>query len=341
LEGGNGDDVYRFGRGSGNDIIFNAADDYTTAVDTVEFGAGITPDDLGLLKEDDDLRIRIKETGDSLVVRYGSSEGLYKIDQFKFADGMTLSAAEFEARGVAIYAHNHYGAYLDLHGTSVDDRLYGSGSEYETLYGDAGNDTLYAGDANGTLNGGLGNDTYFFSKGSSGMHRIINTVADNATTTDTVEFGAGIAVTDLELLRIYDAFCIRIKGTSESLIFDSSFSNEIAMVDQFRFADGTVLTAVELVARGYGVFAYDGNDTYTVSKGSGESTIYNYTPDYAAGTSTVLFDADITEADLALVKDGDDLRINIAGLTDSLLSTNGSPATPSRSISLELPRFRG
>jgi hypothetical protein len=54
----------------------------------VEFGSGITPDDLELLNEGGVLRINIKGTYDSLI---GYA------DQYKFADGTLVSAAQLDA----------------------------------------------------------------------------------------------------------------------------------------------------------------------------------------------------------------------------------------------------
>jgi trimeric autotransporter adhesin len=312
LWGGDGDDIYRFGRGSGVDLINSGCADPAADFDKVEFGAGITPDDLELVK-DGDFQIGIKGMSDVLIINNWAY-----LDQFSFADGTALSVAEFETRGITVFAPSSSGFYNDFYGAAGNDRIHGIGNGNDRLYGLDGNDTLYAGTYNDTLTGGRGDDTYVFERSSSGAHLIDNKADDYATATDTVAFGVGITPDDLELLRVGNSLQIRIRETSESLWLDW-FSDNACRIKQFRFADGTVLSAAELEARGYGVFGTNGSDTYTIKRGSGATTIYNYSSYYASTTDTVAFGEGIFETDLALMKDGDDLRINIAGLTDSLI----------------------
>ena len=88
LDGGQGYDIYRFGIGSGTDTLGRGSIRSEGDTNTVEFGSGITPDDLELLNEGGVLRINIKGTYDSLI---GYA------DQYKFADGTLVSAAQLDA----------------------------------------------------------------------------------------------------------------------------------------------------------------------------------------------------------------------------------------------------
>ena len=335
LQGDGGNDTYKFGRGGGMDTINNNAADYTTTTDAVEFGEGITSADLDLAKEGYDLRINIAGSTDSLIIRNWFSGDSCKVDQFRFADGTVLTAAQMES--MAGKVHGTTGGD-SLNGTSANNTMYGYGGD-DNLSAGAGDDILDGGKGNDTLTGDAGNDTYKFGRGS-GVDRVSNWASDYASTTDTVEFGAGITVNDLELVIDsavgYNNLRINIKGSSDSLMIDNWFNGDAYKVDRFLFADGTELTAAQLEAKGckvYGpyhngsrgndrMYGYLGDDTYKFGRGSGVDTIVNYARDYATTTDTVEFGAGITAADLKLVKYRDDLRINITGATDSLIMNN-------------------
>ncbi|PKL52084.1 MAG: hypothetical protein CVV37_03135, partial [Nitrospira bacterium HGW-Nitrospira-1] len=100
-----------------------------------------------------------------------------------------------------------------LVGTNTGDAIRG-GDGNDSLYGNAGNDTLDGGAGEDILNGGNGNDTYKFGIGS-GQDTISD--YDSTTNTDTVEFGAGIASTDLELIKNNNDLKILINGQTDTL----------------------------------------------------------------------------------------------------------------------------
>jgi Ca2+-binding RTX toxin-like protein len=343
-EGSAGNDIYKFNIGSGVDTIYEGGYDAASTTDTVEFGQGITLDNIELFIIGGDsygtssLQINIKGTTDSLIIEnyiggFAGDYSYYKIDQFKFADGTVLTSTQLEALGCQEYGSMDNDT---LPGISGGDIIFGYAGN-DTLRGYAGDDTLDGGAGNDYLYGGVGNDTYKFDIGS-GVDRISNWSSDYASTTDIVEFGAGITISDLELVRDngHDgSLRINIKDTSDSLLLDSWFSGDAYKVDQFKFADGTVLTAAQLESMGckvYGstfndtnimgsmgndkLYGYTGDDTYKFSRGSGVDKIYNYAPDYATAVDTVLFGTNISTEDLKLMKYGDDLLIKINGNYD-------------------------
>lgn len=338
LEGGTGNDTYKFSLGSGSDTIW----DYSYGTDTVDFGEGITVADIELVKENSNLRVNIKGTTNSLIIKDWFSGDSYKIEQFKFADGSLLTPADLDAIGYKVY------------GTSGSDYLNGSNASddingYEgndSLGGGSGNDVLDGGAGNDYLNGGTGNDTYKFSLGSGQ-----DTIIDGDSTVgniDTIEFGAGITSTDIELVKEDSNLRINIKGTSDSLIIQSWFGGNDFKIEQFKFADGTILTSSDIDAIGYKVYGtsgndwlygsnlseeiygyegddylagYGGNDTYKIGLGSGQDTIWDYDY-YMNGIDTVEFGEGINSGDIELIKEGYHLRVNIKGTTDSLLIQN-------------------
>ncbi len=368
LEGGYGSDIYKFEKGGGVDTIYNYYElDSATTTDMVEFGEGITSDDLELIGEGNDLRIHIRDTYDSLIIHDGLGEMTSFIDQFQFVDGTILTPAQLKARGWAVY------------GSAGNDVLFGGGQMFgydgdDKINGSNGNDIIDGGKGNDTIYSAAGDDTYIFGIGS-GVDTLSGVMTNN-----TVAFGEGIAADDLELIQEGNNFRINIQGTSDALIIKDWFSTEVAKIGQFTFSDDTVLTAAQMEAKGYSVadagityygtdnddliqgggghdklYGYDGNDTlygntgddslfggngndvldggagfdtlqgdggsdtYTFGRGSGVDTINNFTADYATTTDTVAFGEGISSADLDLVKEGSDLHINIAGSTDACI----------------------
>ncbi|MBN1364873.1 MAG: putative Ig domain-containing protein [Syntrophaceae bacterium] len=384
LSGGSGNDTYKFNIGDGVDTIYNSSYDYQSSIDTVEFGEGITPYDLELLSEaggsyywSTSLRINIKGTSDSLIISswfdgYGGDFSCYKVDRFQFADGTVLTAEQLEALCCQVYGSM---AGDNLPGSSGDDIMFGYAGD-DILQGKAGDDTLDGGEGNDKLYGQAGNDTYRFGIGG-GVDRISNSSSDYALTTDTVEFSEGITVNDLELVRdnglmlhtigdysnywysVTEAdLRINIKGTSDSLIIQNWFNDDTYKVDQFKFADGTVLTAAQLESIGctvYGsqfddsyiggyytaradcshryfcsylggsigndiIYGCAGDDIYSFGIGSGIDEIFNYSDDYTWATDKVLFGAGTSAASLKTYKYDDDLLIKINGNYD--ITTN-------------------
>ena len=154
----------------------------------------------------------------------------------------------------------------NVDGGSGNDVQIGS-SNIDILAGGEGNDILDGGESNDVLSGGLGSDTYIFRIGS-GNDTINNYAADYATTIDTVMFGPGITLSDLEMVELwpYD-MRINILGTTDSLLMSQwfnhggNYNSEAYRVDKFVFDDGTVMTAAELEsALGYKVYGTENND---------------------------------------------------------------------------------
>jgi len=144
LQGNSGSDIYIFGRGNGADIIQNYAGDYAAATDRLQLDVSI--DDVAVAKENNDLRISIKETTDSILIWDWFIGSLYQIDQIQFSDGTVLDSLHLEGK-----------IANTINGTDVSDTIIG-GSFSDTIYGYAGNDGLYGGGGTNLLYGGDGND---------------------------------------------------------------------------------------------------------------------------------------------------------------------------------------
>lgn len=157
LTGGTGNDTYVFSLGSGRDEIDNTAGDNATAVDTVEFGTGITISNVVLSQIGDDLLMAIGSSDSIAVKNYFSTGVDQKIDRITFASGAIWDQAAIALK-VAPLPGATEGPDL-INGTAAADSLAGLGGD-DTINGGAGNDLLDGGTGNDSLSGGTGDDTY-------------------------------------------------------------------------------------------------------------------------------------------------------------------------------------
>lgn len=232
LEGGNGSDTYLFGRGSGQDTIDNR-DTIVGKTDTLLFEADITPEQLQIIRSNNDLRLQIVGTTDSVTVRgYFLQNGtsISKIEIIRFANGaewtvdyvkmLALSGTEGQDT-VNGYISDDFidgGDGNDyLYGAAGNDTLWGSaGADY--LFGEAGDDVLWGGAGNDILYGGGissgigGNDIYIYRPGDG-----VDTIyGDTATNSDsTLRFEGGIHPNDIQVSRSGSSLLLSLKATSE------------------------------------------------------------------------------------------------------------------------------
>ena len=147
LSGGSGADVYLFGKGSGQDIIYNYDDHaFGTNLDTILLAANINAMSLRLTRHADDLVISLNDSRDRLCVQhYFSNDGAlsYAVENLKFADGTIWNIATIKSKV--------------LIGNVADDVLFGYASA-DTLSGGDGKDWLYGNAGNDLINGGNGGD---------------------------------------------------------------------------------------------------------------------------------------------------------------------------------------
>ena len=226
LEGHEGNDRYVFQAGYG--LLDIRDEDWSGGnVDTLEFGAGIRPEDIVVTRRDADLVLAIGDGGDRVTISFYFDNESNRIEQFRFADGTTWSSKDVELRQLVPEGTDAVDSiYGSARGESIDaragndlvqamdgdDRIDGgSGSDY--LYGGAGNDTLTGGSGNESdiavetqwdqygsyygpnlkdvLNGGSGDDTFLVNADSG--YDLIQDEDGN----DRVLLGAGLSVDDI------------------------------------------------------------------------------------------------------------------------------------------------
>ncbi|MBU3696300.1 calcium-binding protein [Dechloromonas sp.] len=324
LSGGTGADVYLFGKGSGQDTVYNYDGEAVgTNADTIQLGAGIATTGVTLTRSSDNLIIGINGTGDTLTVQnYFNADGAssYVVENLRFADGTTWNYATVKSNLVTATVP----ASITVSGTAANETLNG-GLGNDTLYGNAGDDVLDGGAGNDYLNGGQGADTYLFGKGS-GQDTISNYDSDAVgTNADTVQFAADLTASDITLQRSSDDLLIGIKGTGDSLRIQSYFYQDGAygyVLENLKFADGTVWDINTVKAKL--LTASSENDTLTgyatadsLAGMAGDDVLYG-----RAGNDTI--DGGTGE-DQLFGEDGDDTLLGGAQY-DRLWGGNGNDA---------------
>ncbi len=254
--------------------------------DTVQFGAGISladltiswgeyvpqgetafPDDFATTHATLDLSWR-PDAGVRVLIPHSVREGTFDpfrdveyglgagIESFRFADGTRLSMVEMAARAGPTpnldphLADNVFvGTDRDesFSGSAGDDRADGGGGA-DTLYGGEGDDVLAGGPGDDPdLWAGNGNDRYRFARGD-GHDTIDNYDAFAASSTDAVEFGAGIAPGEVTVSRAGANLALAIGASGDGLTIRGFFAEDeryraASEIDEFRFDSGVVWSA--------------------------------------------------------------------------------------------------
>lgn len=164
LIGGPGADVYRFGWGSGQDLVYNNG--WDDALDTVELGAGIKQADVALTRDLDDLLISLVGSTDSLRVKdhFTSSEpNASKVDRLHFAeDGTVWDLSNFDPTGS-----------VSITGTAIQGQTLTASNTLADL--DGLGPISYQWNANGTAINGATGSAYTLTQAEVG--KVITVVA--------------------------------------------------------------------------------------------------------------------------------------------------------------------
>ncbi len=312
LEGGAGDDTYIYEPGDGSDVIVETDDG---DIDTLAFGRGIAPQDVSVVRDGDDLVLRV---GGQTITLAGQMVG----------NGAGVERVTFETLDVWT---------RDILISKLLEATAGSGND--SLTGGEGAQTLDGGAGDDTLAGGEGGDIYVFGAGD-GNDTIIESASEGH---DRLVFEAGI-LTGGTTFR-------RDPGNAENLLIETSSGDVITVRNQFsgggleevRFADGTILLrdsieqhafegsqtdgddiiigmpGVDMIRSGAGADQMDGGpgeDIYRYAPGDGHDRI---TDTGADNEDALLFGEGIAPEGLTLTRNGDDLVFTFAGsVGDSL-----------------------
>src|SRR3989454_8940212 len=343
LVGGPGNDTYLFGRGIGQDILFDL--NYSgNDMNTIRMGADVTPTDVTLQTNvNGDLLLGINGTSDQLTVANYFSDPVYQVDQVVFADGTIWDTNTILSQTPGLVLTDTTGGVY-LQGSPLADTLSGAG----------GNDTLA---------GGAGNDTYLFDRGY-GQDTIYD-LNYSGHDMNTIRMGADVAPTDVTLQTdVNGDLLLGINGTSDQLTVQNYFVDPVYQVEQIAFADGTIwdtntilsqtpglvlagtdgpdylqgspladvisgLGGDDYINAGAGNDTLDGgtgndtliggpgSDTYLFGRGYGRDEIFDF---QYSGTdfNTVRMAADISPDDVTVQSSQDNLVLSISGTEDQL-----------------------
>ena len=243
LVGGAGNDIYNFSLGDGQDTITDAA--VGAEGNVINFVAGITPDALTFVHDPAQQMLTIQVGGGADSIRllgFDPNTFQYVVETLRFADGSFVALADqLPLPGGVVEGTDE--ANIIRTGSGDDTVFAGAGND--VVYAGAGNDLLVGGDGADTLQGGAGQDQYLFDIGDGA-----DTIVDTAGEGNRLVFGAGLMSSVLTLER----------GTGNTLEIRGPLSGDrlqigalvpgASPISTFEFADGTVLTFEQFIARG-------------------------------------------------------------------------------------------
>lgn len=247
LVGGAGDDVYRFGFGSGRDVIEDGGGDWGRSV--LAFEPGVQPADVTCRQVNGDLVLTLATGRDQVILRnyfYPPQPGYADVFEIRFPDGTLWTPSSvmqrLEPQGAQVVGSP--GADT-LMGTAGADTIEGRDGN-DLLNGGAGDDLLLGGDGDDTLEGslgfdtlmgGLGNDTYRLT-GPWGQV-VIDEPVSLAGGFDVLEL-YDVASTDVQVNRVGNDLILLRQGSSDRITLSNYFNDDVfgpEAVEEIRFSD--------------------------------------------------------------------------------------------------------
>ncbi len=274
LDGGAGNDFYVFHLGDGHDVISDGTG--SQALNELVFGPGISLADLTFVHNpiQQSLTIQINGGSDSvklLGVDLNNVGGTTPVKLLTFADGSQVLLADQLPLASGLIEGDDGNETIRT-GTG-DDTLFADGGN-DTVDAGAGNDVLIGGTGNDTLLGGAGQDSYVFASGDG-----FDTIQDAVGEGNRLIFGSGISQANLSLGfrqvilpggseedpgTVIGYLVLRTGATGDGVEiegFDPFNQSAPIGIDQFVFADGTMLTSSQLLAPGLELVGTAGFDT--------------------------------------------------------------------------------
>jgi len=268
LSGNYGDETYVFNVGDGQDVI----SDDGNGTDTVQLGAGITASDVTVIQADngDDLVLLFVGSDDRIILNDTIDSTARRIEQVTFADGTVWTHADLLARSITSNGGDNvfYGGY------DAESILGGAGDD--TLNGRSGNDVLIGGSGNDLLTGNYGDDTYVFNMGDGQ-----DMISDDGSGSDTIQLGVGVVPTDVNVIQADNGtdLVLLFAGSDDRIILNDTVDNAGRRIERVIFANGTVWTHADLLARsilnssGDNVF-YGSYDAENIAGGAGDDALF-------------------------------------------------------------------
>ncbi len=302
LEGRGGDDTYIFGRGYGHDTII---DDVGLSVLAPYYDTLIFKDlnfaDVDVSRAVNSLTFTIRDTGETVTMQdqyvraWAGGDSWGAVDAFVFKD-QTFSFADFAP------------SKLPVIGTSAGEII--NGSEYgETIDGKGGDDVLF---------GYGGGDVYIFGLGYGRDTVVDGTGYAGFASYDYVHFNADVKLSDFTLSIVDRNLLFSHLNGQDSLTIVDQFRYGWLKVEEFDFADGTILTSdqvLEMVTTHRSTSANEDfagsalGDTYIYSRGGGNDSI-DESGIYGSPTDKLIL-TNVNANEIVLVRNGNDVTLEI------------------------------
>lgn len=282
LQGGVGSDTYLFDQGWGQDIIQDSNHPDNSDNDIIQFGMGIGSGDIAIRRFGQDLILRKIGSTDTVTVQDYFAGGFDSLEFIRFADGTQWDKNTINSILITgttgddlIYG---YDSSDTIDGLGGNDIINGRGGD-DVLLGAEGNDRLNGGDNDDTLIGGAGRDLLFGGAGNDIY--LLDSTSDTDEIADilgqnTIRFASNINLANLS------AFTSDAGGGQALTLTVNGYEAATITVGwtnfNFQFADGTVLSADELLLNFRDGPQYvNGNDNVnSLYGGKGADTLYGW-----------------------------------------------------------------
>jgi Ca2+-binding RTX toxin-like protein len=232
LYGEDGDDTYVWNVGDGRDTILDSQ-----GYNDLEFGEGITPEDVEVTRDERHLYITHKESEERIKVESWYAGFTNKLRAIRFQDGTIWDANYIDALLVPIEGTEGSDSIL---GYGTDDVILGHGGD-DIISGRGGDDVLIGGAGNDKLYGGAGDDVFVWEPGH-GSDRI-----SDGEGIDTLRFGEGVSAEKIRITRDADNLYLHM-GEGETICIEDWFRDEKNRLGKVEFADGTEWSTDEVEA---------------------------------------------------------------------------------------------
>ncbi|UWU23038.1 hypothetical protein N2601_08860 [Rhizobium sp. CB3060] len=349
LKGGVGSDTYLYASGDGSDVI----DDDVSFLDAGNVDVlkltNLSRSDVALSRDGDNLKVTINSTGAVITIdnQFLNPDAGFGIETITFADGASINRANILA---SVSDDSNSGGQI-ITGTSGDDDLAGT----------SGDDIFDGGLGNDSMNGGDGSDTYLYrlGDGSDG----IGDQSASTTNVDTLKF-VDINFADVNFSLSQNDLVATINPTGDVVSIYWQFLDASAGwgLEKMLFADGITMDlkhgnvvwqingtagddhitspmwgSAEVFNGGKGNDFLDGtagSDTYLYASGDGSDEINDDVGFLDDGNVDVLKLTDLNRSDIALSRDGSNLRVTIA-TTGNVITIDNQFLNPDAGFGIE------
>ena len=335
LHGYGGDDVYWLGVGTGSDTIKEHYRSEGDDGDVIKVKSGISESSVRLLRANHGATLHVQlldadgSVTDEMVVDRHFTVASARVERVEFTDGGTVWDA------------NNFSQALLWDGAG-NDKIHGL-SDFNDIFDSSvgGNDHLH---------GYGGDDVYWLGVGT-GFDTIKEHYLNDGDGGDVIKVKSGISESSVRLLRANHGATLHVQlldadgSVTDEMVVDRHYTVASARVERVEFTDGgTVWDANNfsqaLLWDGAGndkihglsdfndifdssvggndiLLGYGGDDVYWLGVGTGSDTIKEHYQNEGDGGDVIKVKSGISESSVRLLRDGNDLLVELTGSTNT------------------------